>query len=507
MSVTDPEVAPPWPLAAGGREAQRIRRGAAGWWLPAVDIAVLAVLVPGATWLLDAGYALAVLAVLAAQGQHRLRICLRVSDQLPQLAIASGVPLLALLPWLSGGNLLLLGGSGFVGLVLARGGLYAALRAAYRRGLLNEPTLLVGSGSLAEEIAEVLAEHPEFGLRRSGFLDRPDDLASVIAAHRITRVLICTGGVSDANLVTVIRACRPLAADVCVVPRLRELGMALPRASLDEIWGVPLIPLRRFGHSRAGELVKRISDVVLSGLLLVVLGPLLLVLAAAVGLSGQRVFFRQLRVTRSGRTSEVVKLRTVNGDIGHRWAVTADQCSTLGRWLRNTHLDELPQLINVLRGEMSLVGPRPERPYYAVRFGREIPRYADRHRMPGGMTGWAQVHGLHGDTSIPDRARFDNQYVEYWSPWLDAVIAARTVAIVIRAAALTGLSVCSWSLKRRQPLSPRTPLAPPRVLRPCPLAFSARTATTRCIGIHDVGDPGVETASEVPLPAPQSKTS
>ena len=117
-------------------------------------------------------------------------------------------------------------------------------------------------------------------------------------------------------------------------------------------------------------------------------------------------------------------------DADTRW--TAAEHSPLGRRLRTTHLDELPQLINVMRGEMSLVGPRPERPYFSERFSREVPRYADRTRMPAGMTGWAQVNGLNGDTSIFERARFDNYYAEYWSIWLDLVILARTVATVLR---------------------------------------------------------------------------
>ena len=100
----------------------------------------------------------------------------------------------------------------------------------------------------------------------------------------------------------------------------------------------------------------------------------------------------------------------------------------LGDWLRTTHLDELPQLVNVLRGDMSLIGPRPERPYFTERFEREIPRYGDRHRMRAGLTGWAQVHGLHGDTSIRDRVRFDNAYIDNWSLWLDVVILVRTFA-------------------------------------------------------------------------------
>ena len=154
-----------------------------------------------------------------------------------------------------------------------------------------------------------------------------------------------------------------------------------------------------------------------SAVLLAVTAPLLLALAVAVRLrSGQTAVFRQARVTGRGRVAPIMKLRTLTAHDDHdtRWT-SAGHCSPLGRWLRATHLDELPQLVNVMRGEMSLVGPRPERPYFAERFSREIPRYEDRSRMLAGMTGWAQVNGLNGDTSIFERARFDNYYVEYWS--------------------------------------------------------------------------------------------
>ena len=145
--------------------------------------------------------------------------------------------------------------------------------------------------------------------------------------------------------------------------------------------------------------------------------------------SGRPVLFRQARVTRSGRIMKITKLRTVactDGD-GQQWTVEPGECAPLSRWLRATHLDELPQLLNVVRGEMSLVGPRPERPFFAEQFAEMVPRYNDRHRTATGMTGWAQVHGLTGDTSIRERVRFDNHYIEHWSLWLDVVIMVRTL--------------------------------------------------------------------------------
>ncbi len=419
--------------------------------LPLSDLVALATAagVTGRAGLPSALYALAVLTIVAADGQHRLRICLRVSDQAGRILTAAALPLLFLLPWLPGGRAAALGlcSAGLV--IVSRSAACAALRSARRRGLLTEPALVVGTGTFGAHIGELMCAHPELGLRPLGHLDggpprrdlalpslgAPEDLTEVVTRLRIRRVIVCPAACKDEDLVTVLRASRPLRADVCVVPRLYELGAAVPRSCLDEIWGIPLIPLRRLGYVPAGLWLKRAFDAAAAAVLLVAAAPLLLVLAAAIRLqSGESPLFRQVRVTGNGRSATILKLRTLSdhADPDTSWTVPEQQCGALGRWLRVTHLDELPQLVNVLRGEMSLVGPRPERPYFAERFGREMPRYSDRSRMRAGMTGWAQVNGLHGDTSIFERARFDNQYIEYWSPWLDVVILARTLAAAFR---------------------------------------------------------------------------
>ena len=213
--------------------------------------------------------------------------------------------------------------------------------------------------------------------------------------------------------------------------------MAVPRACLDEVWGIPLLPLRRPG--RAALAAKRLFDVLASAVLLALLGIPLLILGLAVRWQLRHpALFRQVRVTGPGELAEIVKLRTLtcHSDPDTCWVVPAARATRLGRFLRATHADELPQLLNVLRGQMSLVGPRPERPYFARRFSEQIPGYGDRHRVRCGLTGWAQVHGLNGDTSIADRAIFDNVYIENWSFWLDLSIVARTLGA--SAAAVVG---------------------------------------------------------------------
>jgi lipopolysaccharide/colanic/teichoic acid biosynthesis glycosyltransferase len=261
-------------------------------------------------------------------------------------------------------------------------------------------------------------------------------LARVVAEHGVTRVLVATPAVEDAGLVRLLRTAAGLPVEVYLLPRLPELGAGLPHGYLDEVWGVPLVPLR--GERRVARSVTAAAQRVAAVAMLVLAAPLLLLLAAAVRVAdGVPVLFGQARAVGTGRLATVRKLRTMaeHADSDTRWSVSPADCTRLGGWLRATHLDELPQLVNVVRGEMALVGPRPERPRFAAAFGRVIPHYDDRHRVRSGMTGWAQVHGLHGDSSIADRARFDNQYIEYWSPWLDVVILVRTLAAVLRGAA------------------------------------------------------------------------
>jgi exopolysaccharide biosynthesis polyprenyl glycosylphosphotransferase len=329
----------------------------------------------------------------------------------------------------------------------------------------------VGTGETGTQVAELLAGHPELGLRPAGYLDsqlpsagpalpvlgRPADLARVVRQDGIRRVIVAFPAARDTDLVPALRAARQLPADVCVVPRLHELGARLSRSALDEIWGIPLVPLRR--ASLAGRVAKRGFDITFALALLTLAGPVMAGLGLLTRAQLRRpALFRQTRVTGPGRLAEIIKLRTMvsYGDPDTTWVVGSQRVTRFGRFLRATHADELPQLINILRGEMSLVGPRPERPYFARRFEQEIPRYGDRHRVTGGLTGWAQVHGLHGDTSIRDRARFDNDYVENWSLWLDLVILVRTAA-----SAVTGLLPGRPGRSQRLGLSAASPTDPP----------------------------------------------
>ena len=451
---------------------------AAGVAMPLADLMALVAAVAAAGLLgglssgLILGYAAAVFLVLSAIGLQRLRISLRVTDQLGRIMVAAAVPALAVAPWIAAAHAVALA-AGTAGLLFTtRVAASAILRSAHRHGRLTERAVLVGAGPNGRQLATLLDEHPELGLRPVGFLDDAPtdvigsapvpllptvggvgDLGAVVSMAGISRVIVCDPSVPDAELARALRAGRPLAADVCVLPRLSELGAAVPTACLDEVWGIPLIPLRRSSWTSPaplGRAAKRIVNVLVAAVLLVLAAPLIGATALAVRLTLRRpALFRQVRVVGQGNLAEIVKLRTLgrHGDPDTSWLVPAGQCGTLGRVLRVTHIDELPQLVSVLRGDMSLVGPRPERPHFAAQFSQSVPGYAGRQRMPAGMTGWSQVHRLNGDTSIGDRARFDNYYIEYWSFWLDLAVLARTVtSIAAEAAATVSRAIRSYRL-------------------------------------------------------------
>jgi exopolysaccharide biosynthesis polyprenyl glycosylphosphotransferase len=435
-----PAGSPRWHWQAIRRRTAFIRRTA----LPVCDAFALflAALLAGSGWPV-LGYGAAVLILLRCNGRQRLRICLRLSDEVAGLAAAAILPIPLFLFSLDPRALIRLAVLSSALLMTIRFVLYAVLRIANRRRWLVERALIVGSGKPGAEIGEALLEHPELGLEPVGFIDgtvpgqtpslpllgEVPQLPDLVSAHDVHRIIVTSSEDNDTDVVSVLRAGGQLTAEVCVLPRIRELALAVPASCQDDIWGIPVIPLRRPGLRLSSRVVKRAFDILISAILLLLFAPLIALLMGGVVLTcGRPALFRQVRMTRSGRLMKITKLRTVaRADADGRWTVSPEDCSALGRWMRATHLDELPQLVSVIRGDMSLVGPRPERPYFTSRFSEHVPRYQDRLRANGGMTGWAQVHGLTGDTSIQERARFDNNYIEHWSLWLDLVILVRTL--------------------------------------------------------------------------------
>ncbi len=247
-------------------------------------------------------------------------------------------------------------------------------------------------------------------------------------------MVIGYGGMSSAGLVDVLRTCDRINVEIYVVPRLFELHTM--RGSDDHIWGLPLVRVRRPAQRALTWRVKRAFDVTLATAGLLLTAPVTLAVALAVRLElGRGIIFKQTRVGLEGRPFELMKFRSVRESPAvaqGTWTVSEEHIGRVGRFIRRYSLDEIPQLLNVIRGDMSLVGPRPERPEYVQQFCAAVPRYVHRHRVPVGMTGLAAVNGLRGDTSIEDRAQFDNWYIDNWSLWLDFKILIRTVAAVLR---------------------------------------------------------------------------
>jgi exopolysaccharide biosynthesis polyprenyl glycosylphosphotransferase len=395
-------------------------------------------------------YGLLAYATLRVGGSYRARINPRLSDDIGGLVGRMAIPLLLIGPFVGSNQLTSLARAAPVaaGLIIAsRAIAYRIVREARARGLVIDPTLIVGAGKFGVQVASTLREHPEFGLLPIGFLDSYDDeglpipilgdvreLEPIIRDFGVRRVIVAFGSAREPEMVRIIRACDRLPVEVHVVPRFFELGVVPEGPRVDDLWGLPLMRLQRSALRSMAWRTKRVFDIVVASALLFVAAPIFGICAIAVLFSGPGpIFFRQKRIGQRGEIFELLKFRTMpmQADADTRWSVAGDERMTwVGKVLRRSSIDELPQLINVVKGEMSLVGPRPERPFFVDQFRVAVPEYEDRHRVPTGMTGWAQVHGLRGDTSIPQRARFDNYYVEHWSLWTDLVILVRTVGAV-----------------------------------------------------------------------------
>ncbi|GAQ76067.1 exopolysaccharide biosynthesis polyprenyl glycosylphosphotransferase [Streptomyces turgidiscabies] len=315
-----------------------------------------------------------------------------------------------------------------------------------RRALLRRPhtALVIGPAGTARRVATAFLRHPACGVRPVGLVtDHPDGVAGLpvlTTGEEVQRALIQNGVRAVLTVHPSVRAeqgplLRALAESGCT---LWEIDAESPSyESAERLAGFSCRRLA-MGPDRPGSLGKRLLDVTVSGTLLLLFSPLLLLCAVVLRLTGGRgVVFRQERIGKDGRPFTLLKFRThrpVNEmESATRWSVADEQrMNWFCRLLRRTSMDELLQLWNVLWGDMSLVGPRPERPYFVGKFSQTYPGYAARHRMQTGITGLAQIHGLRGDTSIEDRCRFDNAYIDNWSLWQDICILLRTAATLVR---------------------------------------------------------------------------
>ena len=417
-----------------------------------------------------------VVGFLALRGMYRPKITLRILDEAAHVVGATSVAAMVIVAVAT-----FLGGTTHSAELMARVWVFGMLyvsggrlvlgltqRHARVQGLVGKRTLIVGAGRIGAQVERRLDEQPELGLRPIGYVDAhppsddqvagrhvpvlggPDELAEIVrttgAEHVVLAFLSSRG--SDARLVPIVRQCDELGLEVSLVPRLFESINV--RVGLEHIGGMPLFRLRTVRPKGWQFAIKHALDRLMAALLIVLLAPILVAATVAVLVSSRGpIFFRQRRVGRDGRDFDLLKFRSmrladepppdnvsvlVPGDTAPGGVEGTDRRTGIGKLMRRTSIDELPQLFNVLRGQMSIVGPRPERPEFVELFERRVDRYEDRLRVRSGITGWAQVHGLRGKTSLSDRIELDNYYIENWSLWLDFKILVMTIGAVFQAA-------------------------------------------------------------------------
>jgi len=367
---------------------------------------------------------------------------------------------------------------------LGRTVLYLVRRWARAGRRVGKPVLIVGAGLVGARVARRLEARPEYGLIPVGFLDDEprsvaevggrevpvlgtlEDLDETVRSTGVRQLIVAFSSVADGRLSGLVQRCQELGIGVWVVPRMFDtINQRASYVGYDAVGGLPLSPLTSVNPKGFQFAIKYGIDRLVAGMMLLVLSPLLALAALAVKLStGGPVLFRQRRIGLDGHEFEMLKFRTMrgtpdqDGEADADWAMrivrgdddtaygslsteparsidgagAEDRRTPVGRLLRNLSVDELPQLWNVCIGDMSLVGPRPERVSYVRQFEPIVYRYRDRHRVKAGITGWAQVHGLRGQTSLAERVEWDNRYIASWSLGLDAKILVLTLAALFR---------------------------------------------------------------------------
>lgn len=321
--------------------------------------------------------------------------------------------------------------------ILERALLRDLLRDVRRKGYNLRYMLIVGAEKVAGDIASRVRLHRELGIQLVGCLAKEgqekgpkgvrvvgkySDLNKVLREMDIDQVMVALPLEDNHLLPVVMNQIGDSLVDVKIVPDIYQFVSI--GGSIEEFEGLPVVSVQGSPIDGINLYTKRAFDVVWSLMAIVLLSPLMLLIVVLIKMTSRGpVLYAQERVSVDGTSFRIFKFRTMRIDAekgGPQWCTSGDQRITpLGRFLRTYSLDELPQLFNVLRGDMSIVGPRPERPVFIEEFRRRVPRYMLRHKVPAGMTGWAQINGWRGDTSIDKRIEFDLYYIENWSLVLD----------------------------------------------------------------------------------------
>jgi exopolysaccharide biosynthesis polyprenyl glycosylphosphotransferase len=322
-----------------------------------------------------------------------------------------------------------------------------------RYGIGQKNVILIGDNQTSESVLLHLTDNHDlrhkvvgvlngdssvskYGLKILGSME---ELASKIKTYKIDEIVLTDTGISRIKTMSIIQVC----ADHNVVFKFipDTFSLITNNVSTGEFGSMPVMELKPIPLDGWGRIAKRVIDFIFAILFLIILSPVFLIIAVLEKISSRGpVFYQHERIGRDEKAFVLYKFRSMYSDKcdyskgGSKWTTEKDQATRitpLGRILRITNLDELPQLWNILKGEMSFVGPRPEQPRFVQKFEEEIPEYFRRHRVKAGLTGWAQVNGFKGDTPIRDRVRYDIYYIEQWSFWFDMKIIFETIVMII----------------------------------------------------------------------------